>query len=282
MGTEANPHSAADWGSDFFGTLNDMPPEPVAGIGGILEAMATLPAYQDGRRWLLQNLEISKGSSVVEAGCGTGAALADTLSIVGANGRVTGYDPTKAFVESARARAQKLGASNARYELGDIRSMPASDGEFDAAFCDKVLIHAGPPKVALSEMARVVRSGGRVGALEWLPYFAVSSTRVETLEALNAIFRKACYDYFVSLNLARHFHSAGLKDVRTQAFLAHTDSLDAPPFWRAFMVQQMPMFVHAGLIEESTARSVLADLESLHAKGEFSASFVVQAAVGKK
>lgn len=282
MGKEANRRSAADWGSDFFGTLNDMPPEPVAGIGHILETMATLPAYQVGRRWLLENLGISNGSSVLEAGCGTGAALVDTLSIVGANGRVTGYDPTEAFIESARSRAQKLDASNVRFEIGDIRALPTRDGEFDAAFCDKVLIHAGPPKAALSEMARVTRIGGRVGALEWLPNFAVSSSRPETLEALNAIFRKACYDYFVSLNLARHFHSAGLKDVRTKAFLAHTDNLDAPPFWRAFIVQQMPMFIHAGLIEPSTAQSVLADLEALHAKGEFSASFVVQVAVGTR
>jgi hypothetical protein len=77
-----------------------------------------------------------------------------------------------------------------------------------------VLIHAGPPKAALSEMARVTRGGGYIGAIEWLPFFAVSSNRPDSLEAFNAIFRKACYEYFVSLNLARHFHSAGLKDIR--------------------------------------------------------------------
>jgi ubiquinone/menaquinone biosynthesis C-methylase UbiE len=274
--------SAADWGSDFFGTLNEMPPEPVTGISHILEAMGTLPAYHDARQWLLQNLGISQGSSVIEAGCGTGAALSDILSIVGTEGRITGNDPTKAFVEIARTRAEKLGASNARYEIGDIRSIPAKDGEFDAAFCDKVLIHAGPPKAALSEMARVTRSGGRVGAIEWLPFFAVSSNRPDILDAFNAIFRKACYEYFVSLNLARHFHSAGLKDVRTKAFLAHTDNLDAHSFWRAFIVQQMPMFIHVELIEEATGHAFLADLEALNAKGEFSASFIVQAAVGKK
>jgi hypothetical protein len=121
-----------------------------------------------------------------------------------------------------------------------------------------------------------------VGALEWLPFFAVSSSRPEALDAFNAIFRKACYDYFVSLNLARHFHSAGLKDIRTQAFLAHTDNLDAHPFWRAFIFQQMPMFVHVELIDETTAQTLLADLEALNAKGEFSASFIVQTAVGTK
>lgn len=282
MSTETNQRGAADWGSDFFGTLNEMPAEPVTGIGHILEAMATLPAYRDARQWLLKNLGLSQGSSVIEAGCGTGAALSDILSVVGEKGRITGNDPTKAFVENARSRALKLGVSNARYEIGDIRSIPAGNGEFDAAFCDKVLIHAGPPKAALSEMARVTRSGGHVGALEWLPFFAVSSSGPEALDAFNSIFRKACYDYFVSLNLARHFHSAGLKDIRTQAFLAHTNDLDAHPFWRAFIFQQMPMFVHVELIDEATAKTFLADLEALNAKGEFSASFIVQVAVGTK
>ena len=219
---------------------------------------------------------------MIEAGCGTGAALSDILFVVGKKGRITGIDPTKAFVESGRTRATKLGAPNARYEIGDIRSIAAGDGEYDAAFCDKVLIHAGPPRAALTEMARVTRSGGHVGALEWLPCFALSSSQPEALDAFNAIFRKACYDYFVSLNLARHFHSAGLKDVRTQAFLAHTDNLDAHPFWRAFIFQQMPMFVHAELIDETTAQTLLGDLEALNTKGEFSASFIVQAAVGTK
>ena len=90
------------------------------------------------------------------------------------------------------------------------------------------------------------------------------------------------YDYFVSGNLVRHFHSADLSDVRTEAFLAHTDSLDAHPFWRAFIVHQMPMFVHAGLIEDAPAQAFVADLEELNAKREFSASFIVQAAVGTK
>jgi ubiquinone/menaquinone biosynthesis C-methylase UbiE len=275
-------NSKPEWESDFFGTLNEMPPEPVVGISHILDAMGTLPAFRDARLWVLQNLRISEGSSVIEAGCGNGAALPDVCAIVGTKGRILGVDPTKVFVESARERAAKLGASNVQYEVGDIRAIPSPNDEFDAAFCDKVLIHAGPPKAALSEMARVTRGGGYIGVIEWLPFFAVSSNRPDTLEAFNAIFRKACYEYFVSLNLARHFHSAGLKDIRTQAFLAHTDNLDAHPFWRAFIVHQMPMFIHVELIGEATAQAFLADLEAINSQGEFSASFLVQAAVGTK
>ena len=65
---------------------------------------------------------------MIEAGSGTGAALSDILSVVGKKGRITGIDPTKAFVEDARSRALKLGVSNARYEIGDIRSIAAGNG----------------------------------------------------------------------------------------------------------------------------------------------------------
>jgi hypothetical protein len=97
------PGSPSDWGSDFFGTLNEMPSEPVIGIGHILEAMSTLPAFRDARHWVLRNLGLSQGSAVIEAGCGNAAALSDILSTVGTKGRVLGIDPTKAFIESAHA-----------------------------------------------------------------------------------------------------------------------------------------------------------------------------------
>jgi len=274
--------NSSEWASDFFGTLNEMPSDPIVGIGQVLEAMSTLPAFRGARQWLLRKLGITQGSSLMEAGCGNAADLPDLLSIVGTKGRVVGVDPTRAFIDSARTRASKLGASNAKFEVGDIRAIPSENGEFDAAFCDKVLIHAGPARAALGEMVRVTRGGGRVGAIEWLPYFATSATRPAELDALNGVFRKAVYDYFISCNLARHFHAAGLKDVATEAFLAHTDNLDGHPFWRAFIFHQMPMFIQVGLIEEATAKTYLADVEELSAKGEFSASFIVQVAVGTK
>jgi ubiquinone/menaquinone biosynthesis C-methylase UbiE len=271
-----------DWKSDFFGTLNELPPEPVGGIAHVLDAMSTLPAFRDARQWVFRNLGLQDGSAVMESGCGTGTALPEILPFIGPKGRVTGNDPTHAFIDSARARASSMGVTNARYDVGDIRSISAEEGEYDAVFCDKVLIHAGPPISALSELVRVTRSGGRIGIIEWLPFFAVSCRQVEALEAFNAIFRKAVYDYYVCLNLEYHFHCAGLKEIRSQTSLAHTDDLNAHPFWRAFMFQQLPMFIHAGLVDESTAERFQSDLQDLNKRGEFNASFIVRAVVGIK
>jgi ubiquinone/menaquinone biosynthesis C-methylase UbiE len=270
------------WGSDFFGTLNELPPEPIIALDHVLEAMRTLPAFEDARQWALSNLGISQGAAILEAGCGTGAALSDLLELVGADGRIVGVDPTKSFVERARERAKQLDAPNAHYETGDIRKLPLQNNQFDAAFCDKVLLHTGPAQAALGEMARVTKPNGRVGAIEWLPFFALSATRPDLSDAFNAVFRKSMYDYHVSANLARHFHSAGLSEAQTASFLAHTNSLDAHPFWRTFIIHQAPMFVHAGLIDEKTGRELIEDLEELNKKVEFSASFVVQAAIARK
>jgi ubiquinone/menaquinone biosynthesis C-methylase UbiE len=274
-------HGTEEWGSDFFGGLNEMPPEPVAGIGHVLEAMATQAAFRDARQWVLANLGVPSGGSILEAGCGNAAHHADLHAIVGPRGRIVGIDPTKAFIESAQRRSKQQGPANATYEIGDIRALPCKDGEFDAAFCDKVLIHAGPASAALREMARVTRPGRGVGAIEWLPLFAISATDLAALAAFNAIFPIAVYEFFVSVNLARHFHAAGLQNIRTHAFLAQTTSLDEP-FWRAFIVHQMPMFIQAGLIEEAQASAFLSDIEALNAAGTFSASFIVQAATGTK
>jgi SAM-dependent methyltransferase len=122
----------------------------VPGIGHVLELTASFPPFRDARQWVLRNLGIGQGSAVLEGGCGNGIAIGEVLDIVGPKGRIVGIDPTEAFIEAARTRAVQLKAGNAQYEVGDIRKLPYRTNEFDAAFCDKVLIRAGPPRAALA------------------------------------------------------------------------------------------------------------------------------------
>ncbi len=168
--TSVETRAQSEWTSDFFGTLNEVPAGPVAGIAEILESMGAEPGFRTARLELLGSLGLRDGTSVVEAGCGTGIALPDLIEVGGRNLQVMGFDPTDAFVASARARAERLGAGQARYERGDIRALPLDGApEVDAAFCDKVLIHAGPPSAALAELRRVVRPGGRIGPSSGIP-----------------------------------------------------------------------------------------------------------------
>jgi ubiquinone/menaquinone biosynthesis C-methylase UbiE len=270
------------WGTDFFGTLNTLPPQPVALIAEVLEAMRTEPTFQRARQEMLADLRLAPGATVLDGGCGTGAALPDLLAAAGPTLQVVGVDPTDAFVERARARAQQLGAAAARYETGDIRALPFPEASFDAAFCDKVLLHVGPAAAVLAELVRVTRPGGRIGAVEWCPMFVLSTSRPELAHALNDALRRAVYDFLVSANLARHFRAGGLAEVQTRVYLAQAASLEEHPFWRAFLIDQLPLFAHAGLLTEEQAQELAADLQALSGQGVFRASCVVAKAVGTK
>ena len=134
----------------------------------------------------------------------------------------------------------------------------------------------------LNEMIRVVRPGGRVGAIEWYPQFCLSTTNPAHEAELNAMFRRICNDYTVAGNLARHFRAAGLRDLKTRTSVTAANSLDEHPFWRAFLIDQLPMFVHAEVLDASVGYALAEDLQRLSASGDFHASFMICTAVGTK
>jgi SAM-dependent methyltransferase len=93
--------------------------------------------------------------AVVDAGCGTGAlafALAPHVA------EVVGVDTRADYLEAARAAAPE----NVRFLEGDVMALPFGYGEFDIAACHRVLHHVRRPELAVSELARVTRLGGRV------------------------------------------------------------------------------------------------------------------------
>jgi len=91
----------------------------------------------------------------LDSGCGTGALAFALASYVG---EVVGVDSRPEYVEAARAIAPE----NARFEEGDATALPFGYGAFDIAGCLRLLHHARRPELAVSELARVTRSGGKI------------------------------------------------------------------------------------------------------------------------
>lgn len=93
--------------------------------------------------------------AALDSGCGTGAlafALAPNVA------EVVGADTREDYLEAARAGAPE----NVRFVQGDATALPFGYGEFDIAACHRVLHHVRRPELAVSELARVTRLGGRV------------------------------------------------------------------------------------------------------------------------
>jgi SAM-dependent methyltransferase len=72
------------------------------------------------------------------------------------------------MIERVMVARHETAAHNQRvaYATADACRLPFRDGVFDSTFCVAVLQHIGDVETAVSEYARVTRSGGRVLAVE--------------------------------------------------------------------------------------------------------------------
>jgi demethylmenaquinone methyltransferase/2-methoxy-6-polyprenyl-1,4-benzoquinol methylase len=118
----------------------------------------------DGRwRKLTAEAAVRSSDRVLDAACGTGdLALADLKA--GA-ARVTGLDFSAAMLERAR---RKTGSRSAVLEWvqGDMLALPFADSTFDAATVGFGVRNVADLELALRELRRVLRPGGRLAILE--------------------------------------------------------------------------------------------------------------------
>lgn len=111
------------------------------------------PAYAAA----VANLDLRQGDRVLDAGCGTGRALAPLRAAVGPSGVVAGVDLTPAMLQAAaRAGRHQVG----RLLLADVAALPLRSGSMDAVFAAGLIAHLPKPSENLRELVRVVRPGG--------------------------------------------------------------------------------------------------------------------------
>lgn len=134
-------------------------------IAGDWDVLGADFAQGTGRLELIGAL-VDPTLTVADVGCGTGylsTALARRVA------RVICVDASPAMLDKA---AEKLASSSAEIDtrLGTLEDLPLADAEVDAACAHMVLHHLADTRAGLSEMARVVKPGGVVAAVELLPH----------------------------------------------------------------------------------------------------------------
>ena len=105
---------------------------------------------------------LDTGERVVDIGCGAGIDSLIAAQMVSATGHVIGVDMTPAMLEKAAASAAAADVDNVEFRAGYGESVPVPDEWADVVISNGVL-NLMPDKVAaLTEMARVLKPGGRL------------------------------------------------------------------------------------------------------------------------
>lgn len=105
---------------------------------------------------------LKAGDRVVDVGCGAGIDSLISAKMVGPEGQVVGVDMTPAMLAKARQAGQAAGLANVEFREGFGEALPVPDGWADVVTSNGVLNLMPDKSVALQEMARVLKPGGRL------------------------------------------------------------------------------------------------------------------------
>jgi ubiquinone/menaquinone biosynthesis C-methylase UbiE len=112
----------------------------------------------------LEALHLEAGESVLDVGCGSGLLAYDMATLVGTDGRVVGVDVSEDMLMLAERRCADL--PQVDLKQSEAENLSAGDASFDAVTCVQVLLYLSDVPTALSEMRRVLKTGGRIAIIE--------------------------------------------------------------------------------------------------------------------
>jgi len=122
-----------------------------------------IPAY--GFQWAtdLVNDYVQPGDRVLDLACGTGIVARCARHRMGNRGQVVGIDTSEEKIELA----DLCEPSRVIWEVGNVERLPFRPAAFDVVLCQQGFQHFADKRLALLEIRRVLREGGRLAMTVW-------------------------------------------------------------------------------------------------------------------
>ena len=114
------------------------------------------------RRRLRDVLAPRAGERVLEVGPGTGYYSLDVAEWLSPGGQLDIFDLQQEMLDHTMCRAAERGLANITAAQGDARRLSYATGTFDAAYLIAVLGEIPDQDMALRELARALKPGGRL------------------------------------------------------------------------------------------------------------------------
>jgi demethylmenaquinone methyltransferase/2-methoxy-6-polyprenyl-1,4-benzoquinol methylase len=142
-----------------------------AGLPRRYDLAGALLSFGQDPRWrraMVSKVESRPGERVLDVATGTGMVATALVRRYGCS--VVGLDQSPEMLSGAQAKLDADPELAAHIELmrGQAESLPFAEGHFDHLTFTYLIRYVEDPGATLSELARVVRPGGRIASLEFM------------------------------------------------------------------------------------------------------------------
>jgi ubiquinone/menaquinone biosynthesis C-methylase UbiE len=158
-------------------------------------------------RPIVEEANIGLGKKVLDIATGTGMVGFEVAKKVGEIGLILGIDLSKPMLKQAMKKKKALKIDSIDFVLADAHALPLPDRYFDAVTSCFTFAFLSNPQKAADEMARVLKTSGKVASAEWErpPLRFWAETR-----------KKGGIRDFLDSELIKILHNSGFWKIRTE------------------------------------------------------------------
>lgn len=186
---------------------------------------------------------IRPGVTVLDVGCGKGAATVPAARAAGPEGQVTGVDASAAMLAHATEAVRRHGLANVTLLRADAADPPLGSGSVDVLLASSVIQFLDRPRQAVRRWLSLLTPGGTMALSwgmtqdpAWVPVMAALDAAVPApTPGFEAFLRRPPFDS--PANLERMLSECGYDGAVTQAELITTVYDSEMQWWHACLGQ---------------------------------------------
>jgi SAM-dependent methyltransferase len=118
-------------------------------------------------RHTVGRLDLKRGSSVLDVGCGTGASALPAAEAVGPDGSVLGVDLAERLLARAWAKAAQRHLQNVKFRLADMTNLGFPDQHFETIISVFSIFFVPDMQALVRELWRMIKPGGTLAITTW-------------------------------------------------------------------------------------------------------------------
>lgn len=217
------------------------------------------------KRRTYELLDARDGQRILEVGCGTGDDARQIAEMISPAGRLIAVDKSEALIDEARSRSRKKNDS-VEFKVGDATNLDLESATFDACRIERTLIHIPEPAVAMSEIVRVLRTGGKLVAYEPdLEAYLIDSSYRELTRRILKFWYGRLQCGWIARHLPALFKDSGLTNIKVESrTMIYDFEMVSASFYGT-----LERAIEAGIATVDEVSDWLADLERAHNNGTF-------------